>query len=189
MGFRIIFRSTLLIKAKIVPLSCKQLELYVLIYPLPHIRNPSWWKITSRKHLENTTVLFWLFSHCLKDHWAAGGHATCLMYGSHCLLHESPKGRGGAPGINRQRSILKTEIRMKNWDLLFSPLHFTSKDKFYVWFSSERLSNARWTIKMQLFLTAIVGTQKYVPSFVLKNVLVMLHWQNEVLLAVKVQTK
>lgn len=42
---------------------------------------------------------------------------------------------------------------------------------------------------MQLFLTAIVGTQKYVPSFVLKNVLVMLHCQNEVLLSVKVQTK
>lgn len=34
---------------------------------------------------------------------------------------------------------------------------------------------------MQLFLIAIVWTQEYVSSFVLKNVLMMLHCQNEVL--------
>lgn len=74
---------------------------------LSHFSNPSCSKLTSRKCLENTTVLFCLFSYCLKDHQAAGGHATC----SHCLLPESTRVRGGigALVINRQQLILMTK--------------------------------------------------------------------------------
>lgn len=114
-------------RVKTLSLSYKQLELCVLIYiTLSHFSNPSCSKLTSSKCLENTTILFCLFSYCLKDHQAAGGHATCLIHSSHCLLPKSTSVRGGigALVINRQQLILMTKNKEWKTEILFFPPSF-----------------------------------------------------------------